>query len=481
MEEEKEPRYIKIVSTFLPAVVKPTFRQSLNHRIRWTGIVLALFLLLSHVTVYGLEKAPEVTAGLRFFEIVLGSRIGSIVSLGIGPIVTAGILLQLLVGSKIINWDTTKKEDREKFMFWNKFLAVLFCFIEAAAFAMGGVVPVAKGMLVVVIIQLAIGGILVILLDEIVSKWGFGSGVSLFIAAGVGTQLILSFISPFPLLSISPINPTNPGPFVGQLLNFFYHLFSGESTSALLSFLQMFFIGVIFVFVAYANLVRIDIPLAFGRLRGFGRIWSIRLFYTSVLPIILASALLANLQLIARANATPQPGEILCGSIGCFDQAGNIVWMEGKFNLIYYLSSPRGIIADIISGNITSAELLRAVTYTLFLTVMATIFSVFWVITSGMNAEAVAKQLSSSGLQIPGFRADERVMKSYLERYIQPLSVLSGILIGLLAAVTDLIGGATGIGTGILLLVAIIQNIYEQLRRERLEEMHPLIRRFVGE
>jgi len=475
MEEGKEPKYIKIISSFLPVVVKPTFRQSLNQRIKWTTIVLILYLLLSHITVFGLEKTPEVATGLRFYEIVLGSRMGSIVTLGIGPIVTAGILLQLLVGSKIINWDTTKPKDREKFMFWNKFLAVLFCFVEAVGFAIGGVIPVARGMLGIVILQLAIGGIVVILLDEIVSKWGFGSGVSLFIAAGVGTQIILGFVSPF-TLPFTTI--TNPGPFVGQLLNFFYHIFSGENILALLSFLPMLFTVVIFLFVAYTDLVSIDIPLTFGMLRGFGRVWSLKLFYTSVIPIILASALLANLQLIARAGATPQPEGVSCSFLGCFDERG-IVWVEGKSNIIYYLSSPRGILPDIIAGTITSRELLRAVTYTLFLTGVATIFSVFWVVTSGMSAEAVAEQLSSTGLQIPGFRADEKVMKSYLERYIPPLSVLSGLLIGLLAALADLTG-AIGTGTGILLLVAIVHNFYEQLKAESLEEAHPLIRKLVG-
>ncbi|MDI6806757.1 MAG: preprotein translocase subunit SecY [Candidatus Aenigmarchaeota archaeon] len=475
-EEEKGPRYIKLVSRFLPVVVRPTFRQSFNQRIKWTILVLTIFLLLSHVTVYGLERTPEVAAGLEFYELVLGSRMGSLVTLGIGPIVTAGILLQLLVGSKIIAWDTTKVEDREKFMFWNKFLAISFCFIEAVGFVVGGIIRVASEMLGIVIIQIAIGGIIVILLDEIVSKWGFGSGVSLFIAAGVGTQIMLGFLSPFTLPAITP---DNPGPFVGRVLNFFTNIFAGETMLALLSFLPIFFTIGIFLFVAYTDSVCIDVPLTFARLRGFGRIWSLKLLYTSVIPIILASALVANLQLIARSGATPQPGGISCGFLGCYDETGRIIWVEGKSNIVYYLSAPVAFVQQAVRGMLAPTELVRAITYTLFLTTLATIFSVFWVITSGMSAESVAEQLSGSGMQIPGFRADKAAMKAYLDRYIPALAVLGGISIGLLASFGDLTG-AIGGGTGILLLVVIIHSLYEQLKREKLEEAHPLIRKLVS-
>ena len=125
------------VTKYIPSVEKPTYKQTFNTRLRWTGVALLMYFILSAITVFGIDEAANFEQ-FRFFEIVLGSKFGSLMTLGIGPIVTSGILLQLLVGSKILDWDTTKPEEREKFQSWNKFLAVLLCFLEAAAFVLAG-------------------------------------------------------------------------------------------------------------------------------------------------------------------------------------------------------------------------------------------------------------------------------------------------------------------------------------------------------
>ena len=185
MTEGEKSTLITKISRFLPSVEKPTYKETFNKRLVWTGIALLLYLTLSHITAYGVQ--PTSFEQFRFFEIVLGSKFGSLMTLGIGPIVTAGILLQLLTGSKIINWDMTKPENRKKFQAWNKFLAIILSFAEAVAFVMFGAVTTFGGLpiMIFVILQLAMGGLIVILLDDLVQKWGFGSGISLFIAAGV--------------------------------------------------------------------------------------------------------------------------------------------------------------------------------------------------------------------------------------------------------------------------------------------------------
>src|SRR3990172_2654 len=91
---------------FMPTVQKPLYKQSINARLKWTGIALLFFLLMSYIPVYGLQPG-QASSYLKTLEILLGSKVGSLMTLGIGPIVTAGIVLQLLVGSKILNWDMT--------------------------------------------------------------------------------------------------------------------------------------------------------------------------------------------------------------------------------------------------------------------------------------------------------------------------------------------------------------------------------------
>jgi preprotein translocase subunit SecY len=108
----------------------------------------------------------------------------------------------------------------------------------------------------------------------------------------------------------------------------------------------------------------------------------------------------------------------------------------------------------------------------------AVLFSYFWVKTSGMDAENQAKQIMASGLQIPGFRRDPRIMERLLSRYIGPLTIMGGIAIGLLAAVADLLGALTN-GTSLLLTVMIIYKLYEEIARQHLYDMNPMMRKFM--
>jgi preprotein translocase subunit SecY len=109
------------------------------------------------------------------------------------------------------------------------------------------------------------------------------------------------------------------------------------------------------------------------------------------------------------------------------------------------------------------------------------LFAKFWIETTNMGPEAVAKQIQSSGMQIPGFRRDPRVLRKVLERYIPMVTVISGAFVGALAAVADMIGtvGSTS-GTGVLLTVGIIIRLYEEIGKEQMMEMHPVLRGFFG-
>jgi len=464
------------IGKYLPAIERPTYKPSFNTRLMWTGVALICYLVLSHITVYGIQKTPQIET-LITIQTLLGARFGSLMTLGIGPIVTAGIILQLLVGSKIIDWDTTKPEDRKKFQTWNKFLAVLFCFLEAIAFVLAGSFPIQGGIITIifVILQLAAGGIIVLLLDELISKWGFGSGISLFIAAGVATQIVIGALS---FLSLPTPTLTNPGPFVGLLWNFIYHILSNNTYLALVCFIPLLATAIIFILVVYVQGISIDIPLTFTALRGFGRSWSLKLLYTSNIPVILAAALLANLQLMSRVGVSPGS----CGLLGCLDENGTPI-----SGVAYFLSPPRNLLSSFLALFFPQAtttfsfnEILRALIYLTYMIFACMIFSIFWINTSGMDPASVAEQIESIGMHIPGYRSDKRTIETVLERYIPALAVLGGIVVGLLAAFADFLG-ALGSGTGMLLTVMIIYNYYEQLRAERLEEAHPIVRKIIGE
>jgi preprotein translocase subunit SecY len=106
------------------------------------------------------------------------------------------------------------------------------------------------------------------------------------------------------------------------------------------------------------------------------------------------------------------------------------------------------------------------------------VFSIFWVQTANMDAASQAKQIMASGLQIPGFRRDQRVLERILSRYIWPLTVVGGLSIGLLAALADLTG-ALSQGTGILLAVMIVYKLYEEIAKQHMMDMHPALRKMM--
>jgi len=475
VKEEEKPELIKKIARYIPSVTKPTYKQSFNTRMMWVGIALLAYLALSHISVFGIGKTPELES-LMIYQTLLGAKFGSLMTLGIGPIVTAGILLQLLVGSKIINWDMSKPEGRSKFQTWDKFLAIILCFVEGGAFVFFGAIPAAGGLPVVILVmlQLAAGGILAILLDEVVSKWGFGSGISLFIAAGVASQIFVGFFSPF----------VANGRYIGNVIGLIVTITQSSAFLMALSYLLPILTTIIvFMIVIYVQDVRIDIPLAFTSMRGFGRTWSLKLLYTSNIPVILTAALIANLQLMGTFGlpATKQG----CSSLGCwFADYGEGGRIQG--GIVYFLSSPRGLLGDVITfltGNPVpdiNLELLRGLTYLIFLSASAMLFSIFWVSTSGMDSNSVADQLDGIGMRIPGYRPDKKTIAGVLEKYIPSLAVMGGLAVGLIAALADFTG-AIGTGTGILLTVMIIYNYYEELSAQKLDDAHPLVKKVLGE
>jgi preprotein translocase subunit SecY len=497
----------------LPGIQEPKVHINFKTRLKWTGVILILFLVLSQITLYGISAATK--QQFQFFEIILGSSIGSLMTLGIGPIVTASIILQLLVGSKIIPWNLREPEGRKKFQGVQKLMVIFFAIFEAFAYVSFGAIQPASaggGLLAILIVQLAFGALLVLFMDEVVSKWGIGSGVSLFIAAGVARQIFIRAFNP-----ITPAGSTVPAGLIPQFISL---LGIGELFQAFLALIPIVATVLVFLIVVYVQAMKVEIPLAFGSIRGFARRWPLNLIYTSNIPVILVAALLANLQLVGRIGARTVQNGLSCGLFGCFDpntgQAVSgialfffpprsisvsiffltllLVVFAVAFMAFYfkYKSGMRTVMMATIGGIIlafaitgtsvglpTLEESARVIVYLLILTFGSMVFSIFWVTTSGMDARSVAEQIEGMGMQIPGFRRDPRIVEEVLNRYVPTLTIISGLFIGALAALADFTD-ALGTGTGILLTVMIVYNLYENIATRYMEDMHPALRKFFG-
>jgi len=455
------------LATFLPEVKKPEVQKlSFNTKLFWTGIVLVLYFVLWYIPLAGIGQ--NALQQFEYLSIILGANFGSIISLGIGPMVTASIVMQLMAGSGMLGLDMTNKDGRAKFQAMQKIAVLAFIIFEAIIYVvMGGLAPdpalagTSQYFLrqIFLIAQLFIGGYLVVLMDDLTTKWGFGSGIGLFIAAGVALQIFVRALNPFP----SPTNPDVPAgaiPFIIKALG------GGDITGATIALSGIIITIIVFAISVYAQSMKVEIPLSFGRVRGYGIRWPLRFIYTSNIPVILIAALMANIQLWARLLQSA--GHPILGTF-----AGN----SPSTGLVKYLFAP-DIINKIITGTVTLSVIAQVLVYTLFMIGGAVLFSLMWVKTANMDAASQAKQIISSGLQIPGFRRDPRVVESLLNRYIPALTVMGAITVGTLAAFADL-GNALSRGTGILLTVMILYKLYEDIAKQHAFDMHPALRKVI--
>jgi preprotein translocase subunit SecY len=460
--------FFDTISENLPEVASPSQKKlPFKDKLKWTLIVLILFFILGMIPLFGL--GANALQQFEFLSIILGASFGSIISLGIGPIVTASIVLQLLNGSGIWKFDLTTHEGKKKFQGFQKIFSLFFILLEGAIYVfMGGLAPnpayvgtpLFFQLELLLVFQLFIGGVLIMFMDEIVTKWGFGSGISLFIAAGVAQQIFIRAFSFLP-------NPSSPGMVTGAIPNLFISLSQGDPTTAMLMIAGIVATVAVFLIAVYLQAMKVEIPLSFGRIRGHGIRWPLNFLYTSNIPVILVAALMANVQLFA--TLLQKWGHPILGTFsGSTPTSGFVLWIYGQ-----------DIVGKIIKGSLVINDVGHALVYISFMIIGSVIFSIFWVQSAGMDARSQAKQMLSSGLQIPGFRRDERVLERILDRYIWPLTIMGAIAVGFIAALADL-SGALSRGTGILLTVMIIYQLYENIAREHLMDMNPMMRKFMG-
>jgi preprotein translocase subunit SecY len=444
----------------LPEVAPPTEKRlGFKTKLKWTGIILLIYFVLKYIPLFGLGRNS--LEQFQSLSIILGASFGSVISLGIGPIVTASIVLQLVNGSGLFKFDLNSHEGKSRFQGTQKLLAVFFVIFEAGIYVfMGGLTPNPAlvgtstyfSLQLILVFQLLVGGLMIMIMDEIISKWGLGSGISLFIAAGVSESL---FIRLFSFLK------TDTGEFIGAIPAIMQNVSIGQLDVAFLLFFSIIATLLVFTMAVYAQAMKIEIPLSFGRVRGHGIRWPLNFLYTSNLPVILIAALLANIQLGAT---------LLSGKFGWNAQTVT-AWVNPP-NIVGLVIQNK----TLLIGWLPWAQVL---VYTLILVIGAMVFSFFWVQTSGMDSRSQAKQIMQSGLQIPGFRRDPRVMEHLLDRYIMPLTIMGGAVVGFLAAVAD-VSGALSRGTGILLTVMIIYKLYEDTARQHMMDMNPMMKKFMG-
>jgi len=518
-DDKKSMLYgLKPITDRLPAVTKPEGHVHFRTKMFWLILILVLYFVLTNVMLYGLDQGETIDLFESYRAIMAGAT-GSLMHLGIGPIVTASIILQLFAGAKIIKLDLTNDEDKALYQGVQKLLVIVMIVVESVPQVYGYLVPSDALVMqwgdswakTLIVLQLCFGSYLVFLMDETVSKWGIGSGISLFIAGGVAQQMFTGTLNWMPA---GPGDVSLANPPAGTLPKTIYFFTNVPASGMSGGRFEQLIIGqpnpiiallgtiAIFFFVAYIESCRIELPLAHEGARGARGRYPIRLIYASVIPVILISAVLANVSMFSMmfseggwlSNWPVLGGNTALAYYG-MPVGGDTPVLAG--GAAWYLAPINGLhdwLLPLLSESYlpfqndpgipvkTTLQVgIHLLTYVLLMVIGSMLFAKFWIETTNMGPKAVAEQIQASGMQIPGFRRDPRVLEKVMERYIPTVTLLSGALVGGLAAFADLLGTVgNSSGTGVLLAVGIMIQTYEAMGREQLMEMHPALRGFFG-
>uniref|UniRef100_A0A0R3W5G6 Plug_translocon domain-containing protein n=1 Tax=Taenia asiatica TaxID=60517 RepID=A0A0R3W5G6_TAEAS len=462
-------RFLDIVKPFcaiLPEIARPERKIQFRERVLWTGITLMIFLFCCQIPLFGIMSS-ESADPLYWLRVISASNKGTLMELGISPIITSGLIMQVLAGIQALQVGDAPK-DRALFNGAQKLFGMVITVGQASVYVMSGIYgppsELGAGICLLIILQLTFAGLLVLMLDELLQKgYGLGSGISLFIATNICETIIWKAFSPI------TINTGRGTEFEGAVIALFQLLATRTDKVRALreafyrqnlpNLMNLMATVLVFAVVIYFQSFRVEIAVKSIRYRGQTTSYPIKLFYTSNAPIMLQSALVSNLYVISQMLSSKFRGNFLINLLG--------IWSDGEGGtrsapiggLCYYMTPPDSfsqMLMDPIHGIIYIAFMLGSCAF----------FSKIWIDVSNSSAKDVAKQLKEQQTVIPGHREESMVHE--LNRHIPTAAALGGLWIGALSVCADFLG-AIGSGTGILMAVTTIYQYYEVFVREQNE------------
>ena len=401
----------------------------IRNRILFLSGALVIFRLLASVPIPGVDKAALASffANNQFFgllNIFSGGGLSqlSIVMLGVGPYITASIIMQLgtIIFPQVKQAYFEEGESgRAKFIQWSRLLTVPIAVLQAVGFlflleSQGVIAHLGSMALVANIALVASGSLLLTWIGELVTEFGIGNGVSLIILAGILSRLP------------SGISETL---FTASVANI----------PSYLAFLVLA-LAMIYAVVVVSDAER-SIPIAYARAvrgaalsQGAATYLPIRLLQAGVIPIIFALSLLLlpqmALSMLAAAHVSFASAAALWYTAFLSDP-----W---KYGMVYF--------------------------------VFVVLFTYFYTAVT-FEPHRVADDLQKTGAFIPGVRPG-RETEGYIGRVVNRVTLPGAAFLGLLAVAPSIIQGLTGIttlvlgGTALLIAVQVALDLAQKIEAQ---------------
>lgn len=475
-------RLLDLVKFFLPVLPEielPLQNLSLDEKIVYT-VAAGFIFIFGQLPIYGLAKDAflQIHDPFFFFRPIFGMEKGTLLELGLLPVITSAFLWQLGAGLRLIDVNFNIRSDREYFQSGQKLtsfvLAVLYGIgfvttgyylnvIRGSEFVFG-LLP--WGSMALIFLQIVLSSFLVTLMVEIFDKgYGFGSGILCFITLQVALSLAKDIVG----LEAYVIPNSNRVESVGALFTLLKGIrFNPKLTAANIvhSFTRAQLPNLTQVYIALATILavgyfqnyRIEIPIRSTKVRGMNNVYPIRLLYTGILPILFAFTVVANLQIFGYfiVYHLKSHAPVASAAIGLWALDPTTLNLHLVSGILYFLSPSSSLAKALLSP-------LRTVTYAVTILLLSTWFGNKWPSISGSSPKDISRQFKEQGISIAGKR-DISVAKE-LSRIIPVASVSGAFVVAAIALVSDLFG-ACGRGAAVLVGVSSAFSVLEEFMVE---------------
>ncbi len=409
--------------------------KDLRNKIFYVVGLLIVFRVIAHIPVPGvdleaLRRFFQSNELLGFLDIFSGGGLSnlSLVMLGVGPYITASIIMQLLamVIPALEELSKEGEQGRQKINQYTRLLTVPLAVLQSYSFIMllvrsdnktGGpaiITGLTPFNLVTTIISVAAGTIFLMWIGELITEKGIGNGISLIIFAGIVAR-------------------------IPEVTKQIFALWDPAQIPTYLAFLAVAVVviaGVVFVTEGQRN-----IPVSFAkRIRGHkmyggtSTYLPLRVNQAGVIPIIFAVSIMLFPNMIAQfftAVKTPWLAALAHNLTRIFQNQ----WFYG---ILYFV---------------------LVVAFTYFYTAVT------------FHPNTIAENIQKQGGFIPGIRPGRNTAQ-YLHRIMNRVTLAGAIFLGAIAVLPIVVQGVFNIanltigGTGLLIVVSVVLETMKQVESQ---------------
>ncbi|CCH46605.1 putative membrane protein [Wickerhamomyces ciferrii] len=435
-------RLIDLAKPFLPLLPEielPLEQLTFDDKVMYT-IGTSFLYLLAQLPIFGASKTTN--DPIHWLRPVFGAEQNTLLEFGVFPIISSGLIFQILSGLKLIKINFNNRLDRELFQTLQKVFAIFQYAILTNIFLFTGYYGynLTFWQYILINFQLIGTGSVFVFISEIIDKgYGFGSGSLTFITINISANFVTDIIA------LNSVKTTRGYESVGALVNLVKNLRNKPFKNAILeSFTRSYLpnltqvyltIGIVLVLIYLQNF-RLELPIRSNRVRSVSNVFPIKLLYTGSLPLLFSYVVLFYINILGYTIVNlvfkNDSNQIIVKILGQYITTGfNSNFIVEKPSILYFFSPSKNLFESLISP-------LRTIIFFATILITSTWFANIWSSISGSSPKDLAIQFKEQGISIAG-RRDVSISKE-LQRVIPVAAVSGAAILATISEIGELFG-----------------------------------------